>query len=645
MQTVKKPHMLNKYVLPLLVLILMMIFFFYCRSRVQTEFPVLSPEDGVADLRDVDFNADVYHLENHWDYYSGKLYTPQELTSSDAPQKDIKTTFNDEKGTWRIVLLAKPNTYLSLCSFSVDFSTRVFVNGSEVRNIGFVSDDPAETTPMVRYMTLPLYSGDDGRIEIVYQYANYIHNDAGFIQNTLISTPENIDEYQRGLTFWSLLLSGGLILLAFYFLLGAAFQKSREFAALAFCCVVIAFRNQFFFGEHLLGAGYNFILEYRFVVLDVSLIPVSALLLIAAFFPRAFKGRRAALISLTAVAAILAACHFIVGTKSLVLLCHICYYVCAPVLIWFMYRLIRYFRKERIKVIDAVTLAAITLFIVMLIWEGLNTGSNSAVNHFGVTPLAMVICILILDVVINTRITAQAVLLRETQQRNELLGQVNEMNRDFLRTVAHELRTPLTVISGYAQLMYRQLEKGKLSDGAPERLETVRQEADRLAEIVGRLMDYTYGHETEAELTAVDISSLFKSADAVLKPVCAKRGNTLCFTNNCKQNVFGNYELLLQVLINLIVNASAHTQDGNITVEASDGGDHAEFFVRDTGNGIPSDVAPHIFEKGFTTTDGRGLGLVICKETVTLHGGTLELLSTGPDGSCFRFTIPKEGEK
>lgn len=161
MQKVKISHSLQRYILPFIVLILLMVFFFYCRSRVQTEFPVLSPEDGVVDIRDVDFDAGVYHLENHWDYYSGKLYTPQELTSPDAPQKDKKTSFNDEKGTWRIVLLAKPNTYLSLCSFSVDFSTRVFVNGSEVRNIGFVSDDPAETTPMVRYMTLPLYSGDD----------------------------------------------------------------------------------------------------------------------------------------------------------------------------------------------------------------------------------------------------------------------------------------------------------------------------------------------------------------------------------------------------------------------------------------------------------------------------------------------------
>ena len=644
MRREKIMRLIRKYLPPLLVLLLLGSFFFYCRSRVQTEFPVLSPADGVADLRNADFDANVYHLENSWDYYPGVLYTPQELTSSDAPQKDNDAPIDDEKGTWRIVLLERPQTYLSLCSFSIDYSTRVYVNGREVRNIGFVSDDPDEASPMVRYMTLPLYSGDDGRVEIVYQYANYVHNDGGFIQNTLISTPENIDEYQRGLTLWSLLLSGGLSFLAFYFLLGAAFQKSREFAALAICCLVIAFRNQFFFGEHLLGAGYHFILEYRFVVLDVSLIPVSALLLIAAFFPRAFRGRRGVLISLTAIATILTACHFIVDTKSLVLLCHICYYACAPVFLWFLCRLIRYFMKERIKAIDAITLAAIALFIVMLVYEGMNTGSNSSVNHFGVTPLAMVICILILDIVINTRLTRQTALLHEIQQRNELLGQVNEMNRDFLRTVAHELKTPLTVISGYAQLMSRQLDKGRLSDNTPDRLKTIRQEADRLSEIVNNLMDYTYGQDHKAEMSAVNIASLFESASAVLTPLCAKRGNTLTFSDHhCR--VHGNFELLLQVLINLVVNASRHTENGAITVDANDNGEMVEFLVSDNGEGIAPEIVPHIFEKGFTTTDGRGLGLAICAETVALHGGTLELRSTGRDGSCFCFTIPKEDEK
>ena len=53
-------------------------------------------------------------------------------------------------------------------------------------------------------------------------------------------------------------------------------------------------------------------------------------------------------------------------------------------------------------------------------------------------------------------------------------------------------------------------------------------------------------------------------------------------------------------------------------------------------------AVPHIFEKGYSTDDSRGLGLAICMDTVRLHGGTLELVSNSPDGASFRFTVPKE---
>ena len=98
----------------------------------------------------------------------------------------------------------------------------------------------------------------------------------------------------------------------------------------------------------------------------------------------------------------------------------------------------------------------------------------------------------------------------------------------------------------------------------------------------------------------------------------------------------------MQVLINLIVNASRHTEEGRITVEAIDNVGAVEISVSDTGEGIAPEDVPHIFEKGYSTDDSRGLGLSICMDTVRLHGGTLELAETGKDGTTFRFTIPKE---
>lgn len=634
-------RVLRRYLLPVLVLLLVAAFYSACGSRVQTEFPVLRPEDGLLDAREVDFSSGVYHLVNSWDYYPGQILSPDVFSDpASAPEKDNDAPIDPAKGTWRLRIQTQPNTYLSLCSFSIDYSTRIFVNGQEVRNIGFVSDDPAQAVPKVEYVTLPLYFDDSGETEIIYQYANYVHHDGGFIQNTLISTPENIDEYQRSLTLNATVVSGGLIMLMFYFLLCAAFQKNREYAALALCCLVIALRNQFFFAQHLLPADTSFYIEYRLVVLDVSWIPMATVFLLTAFFPRATEKKL--LLLFACLCLVLSALHFILDTHDLVLLCHICYYTCLPFALWFLVRLLLSFKKQKPNVPDAITLAAILFFTFMLIREGMATGSDSSVNHFGITPLAMLVCILLLAIVNNEKISRQMAQLQEARQRNELLLQMNATNNDFLRTVAHELRTPLTVISGYAQLIGFQAEGGTVSPKTPERLKTIQSEADRLAEMVSQLMDYTYGQAKNAEMTTVNIDDLFRSVSGIMTPVCAKKSNTLTFYNNSAAQLHGNSELLLQVLINLIVNASRHTEEGRITVEAIDNVGAVEISVSDTGEGIAPEDVPHIFEKGYSTDDSRGLGLSICMDTVRLHGGTLELAETGKDGTTFRFTIPKE---
>ena len=637
----KRSELILQYLPPTLVLLIAVAFYLFCINRVQTAFPELYPTDGILDARDTDFDAQVYHLVNTWDYYPGHLYLPADFDgSAPAPEKGNDRPLDAEKGTWRLRILAQPDTYLAISSFSIDYSTRVFVNGTEVRSIGYVSDDPAEAVPMVRYMTIPLYSGDSGEIEILYQYANYVHNDGGFIQKTLISTPQNIDRYQRGLTLNALTISGGLMMLFFYFLLCAAFQRNREYAVLALCCLVIALRNHFFFTEHMLSFLMDFYIEYRLVVLDVSWIPMTAVFLFAAYFPQSAK--KAVTACFSGLCLVLSVLHFAVDTHDLVLLCHICYYSCLPFSLWLLIRQILVFRKKKPGAADIVTLAAILFFVAMLIREGIATGSNSSVNHFGITPLAMLVCILGLAAVNNEKINRQTVQLKEERRRNELLLQMNATNNDFLRTVAHELKSPLTVISGYAQLIERQMERRQLSDKTPERLRTISSEADRLAEMVTRLMDYTYDHAHEAVMSKVEIDLLFRSASAVMTPVCAKRRNALVFRNNGAPHVRGNEELLLQVLINLIINASRHTEDGVISVEAADGEGFVEFSVSDTGEGIAPDAVPHIFEKGYSTDKGRGLGLAICTDTVKLHGGTLRLASTGPEGTVFRFTVPKE---
>ena len=636
---------LRKMIPTMLVLAIIGALYVYASSRLTTmpDFQV-HPENGIVDVREVPIETEVYHLVNSWDFYPGVLYYPIDFYSGNVeldPQPDeVKSP---HLGTYRVKILAKPNTYLMIASYSIDYSTRIFVNGVEVRSFGYVSEDPEKTVHNGHYYTLPLYSDDDGEIEIIYQYANYMHHQGGFIQNTVISSPEKIDEYVRGMTLFSFFTGGGLLFFAFYFLLYSAYMHSREFGVLSLCCVLISMRNSHFLHEYLMPMDFPFEPYYRVFILSVSMIPTMGVFLPAAYFPKLIKKKYE--LVFTVICGIDIVLHCVLPTTELVALCHYSYYFCAACAVAVLIRAIWMGVKKAFTFSDVVTLLILLALFLVMMYEGISSGSNSFVAHFGMTPFGLLVCLLLLSLNTQRKIQKRMELLTEEQHKNEVLGQINAMNRDFLQTVAHELRTPLSVISGYAQLTQMQIEKGKLSPQTPERLETIRSEADRLGAMVSNLMASTYGEVKEAERKMVDPRELLHQAELIGGPVCDKKGNRLETECSTDALLHANFELLLQVLLNLIVNASRHTDKGQIRVKVTEEGKDVVFTVSDTGTGIPENILPHIFERGYTTDSGNGLGLSICLDTVRMHGGDLTVESTGPEGSVFRFTIPKEAQK
>jgi signal transduction histidine kinase len=109
-----------------------------------------------------------------------------------------------------------------------------------------------------------------------------------------------------------------------------------------------------------------------------------------------------------------------------------------------------------------------------------------------------------------------------------------------------------------------------------------------------------------------------------------------------------DWQRINQVLHNLLENAVAHTGKGGIiTVAAAERGDWVEISVSDTGEGIPAQDLPNIFERFYRVdrsraraTGGSGLGLTIAKRLVEAHGGKIEAQSKLGRGSRFSFTIP-----
>lgn len=607
----------------------------------------IAPQDGVLDIRNVDMENGIFNVANNWDFYPERLYTSEDFSAGTAEGKEDpeNPTSNVPYGTYRLRILAQPNQYFTICSFSLDYASRVFVNGSEVATFGKVADNAAEFVPQVGYMTIPMSSGERGEIEIIYQYGNYVHRDGGYIQPTYLSTPQNMERFKASNDLSSLTVSGGLLLLMLYFLLSAAVRRKADYLCLAFCCLLMALRDQNFFNIHLLPADTSWYIVYRILILVVMLMPVSILLLLKYMYNKATKQWPMYIyLSLIALAAVFICT---LPTQDLVSISTGVYYISIPYLLYLVFGVIRFYIKQRrLNAVDLLVISGFIVLLTSLLYEALLTGQDSQVTHYGATAYGMLGFIFLNAAAISLRIQAQETSLIESRSRSEMLERMNRLNMDFLHKVAHELKTPLTVISGYAQLTGIQIAADKMSEETPHNLKTIQQEAQRLADMVTRLMEYSYGRKSEMKFNRIVVAELLQNVGAIATPMCLKNHNTVnVVTPTTCADIHGNFEMLLQIFINLVVNASKNTNNGTITISASDQAEEkfVLFRVEDTGSGISEENLPHVFEQGFSASGSSGLGLTICQEVVEAHGGRIWVERTGPEGTVFAFTVLKEG--
>ncbi|NEQ53388.1 MAG: response regulator [Leptolyngbya sp. SIO3F4] len=254
------------------------------------------------------------------------------------------------------------------------------------------------------------------------------------------------------------------------------------------------------------------------------------------------------------------------------------------------------------------------------------------------------------------------VLIRDVTAEKE----VDQMKTDFIATVSHELRTPLTSILGFAKLIQKKFEETLMPAVNADTRKTqraVRQvrdnlgiivsEGERLTSLINDVLDISKIEagkiEWNMESTAiVDIIEQAISATSVLTQT-----NGLETTRDIEAGlpeVVCDRNRLLQVLINLLSNATKFTHSGSITCRVRHQADELVVSIIDTGIGLSKDDLDKVFEKfkqvGKIMTDkpkGSGLGLPICKQIIEYHGGRIWAESELGQGSTFSFTLPASG--
>jgi signal transduction histidine kinase/CheY-like chemotaxis protein len=239
----------------------------------------------------------------------------------------------------------------------------------------------------------------------------------------------------------------------------------------------------------------------------------------------------------------------------------------------------------------------------------------------------------------------------ELETANAKLKQLDRLKSQFLAHVSHELRTPLTSIVGFADNMLEGL-VGSLNLKQEQYLARIKANGTRLARMITDLLDLS---RVEAGKMAVSfdqvaLPALVSEVIEQIRPLANVKDITLeCHVADPSIVVRADPDRLSQIVTNLLDNAIKYTADrGTIIVAiAAAAAGVARVSVSDTGQGIPQEALPKLFDPFFRVSQherhqskGLGLGLAIVKELVELHGGTIAVESELGKGTRVEFTLP-----
>lgn len=230
---------------------------------------------------------------------------------------------------------------------------------------------------------------------------------------------------------------------------------------------------------------------------------------------------------------------------------------------------------------------------------------------------------------------------RKLDEQNSVLAQANKFKTEFLANASHEMRTPLTVTSVNVQTVMDILDDMEETVKDPEvakLLQNAQNEIMRLSRMVGGMLTLASMSEN-TDKQKLDLSQLLQSTVEMLRLNISKHGNSVKTDIESDLCVFGNADLLMQILSNILQNAETHTQNGTMTISAKKLGNVITVTVRDNGAGIPPDLLPRVFERG-VSSGGTGYGLHLCKAVVESHGGKIWIESTSGGGTAVYYTLP-----
>ncbi len=228
--------------------------------------------------------------------------------------------------------------------------------------------------------------------------------------------------------------------------------------------------------------------------------------------------------------------------------------------------------------------------------------------------------------------------------------EANRTKSEFLATMSHELRTPLNSVIGYSDTLRSKI-FGPLNERQLKYLTNISISGNHLLNLINDILDISRIESGDISLfiETVYIEDIFEDVKNIAIPLATSKNISLEFSAKPSDMSINVDKIKLkQILHNLVNNALKFTpENGHVKVEARKSRSLTEISVRDNGIGIPEDKLEIIFEP-FKQIDsslsrkysGTGLGLMIVKKFVEMHGGEIRVKSELTKGSTFTILLP-----
>ncbi len=238
---------------------------------------------------------------------------------------------------------------------------------------------------------------------------------------------------------------------------------------------------------------------------------------------------------------------------------------------------------------------------------------------------------------------------RELIKQKENAIKSDKLKSAFLANMSHEIRTPMNGILGFSELLKNPDLPGQKQQ---QYVEMIEKSGHRMLSIINNIIDISKIEAglTKMVLTETDINKQLDYIYMSLKSEVEAKGMKLVYSKvlTAKESIIKtDREKLIDILTVLIKNAIKYSKKGEIEFGNIKKSNHLEFYVKDTGIGIPKDRQNSIFErfiqadiKNTEAIHGAGLGLAITKSYVTMLGGKIWVKSEEGIGSTFYFTLP-----